>query len=256
MFGPYRHLTKIAGPSAPSAGGGAMTAVAATLRRMSEDQQVVFLHGIGVGPQSWAAQIAALPQGFVGFAPPIAGLGPDDETDFTLAGAAARIVDELDRRQVDHAHLCGLSLGAMVATQVALDHPDRVASLVLSGGQVRPPRALMVLQSAILRVLPARVVAPDGTDKRRVLAVLREVADIDFRPGLTTIDAPTLVLCGSKDVANLRAARALAAGIPDARLRVVAGGGHELNTQRPEDFNAELMAFLRSVADGSAEGSA
>lgn len=216
----------------------------------------MFLHGIGVGPQSWAAQLAALPDGFSGFVPPIAGLDPGGEVDFTLAGAAAGVVDELDRRGVGRAHLCGLSLGAMVATQVALDHPDRVASLVLSGGQVRPPRALMVLQSAILRVLPARVVAPDGTDKRRVLAVLREVADIDFRPGLTTIDAPTLVLCGSKDVANLRAARALAAGIPDARLRVVAGGGHELNTQRPEDFNAELMAFLRSVADGSAEGSA
>ena len=223
---------------------------------MGQDEQVVFLHGIGVGPQSWAAQLATLPDRFSGFAPPIAGLDPGGEVDFTFAGAAADVVDELDRRGVERAHLCGLSLGAMVATQVALDHPDRVASLVLSGGQVRPPRALMALQSAILRVLPARVVAPDGTDKRRVLAVLREVADIDFRPGLTTIDAPTLVLCGSKDVANLRAARALAAGIPDARLRIVAGGGHELNTQRPEDFNAELMAFLRSVADGLAEGSA
>ncbi len=136
----------------------------------------------------------------------------------------------------------------MIAVQTAIDYPDRVASLTLSGGQVHPPRALMTLQSALMRILPAHLVAPDGTSKQRVRAVLAEVARIDFRPHLARIAAPTLVLCGSRDHANLSAARALATGIPNAQLRVIDGGGHELNTDTPEQFNAEIVAFLRQLA--------
>lgn len=215
---------------------------------MAGKKQVVFLHGIGVGPDSWDAHLAALPDGYTGIAPQIAGLTDADERVFTLSGAASDVIRDLDQRGVDRAHLCGLSLGAMIAVQAAIDYPDRVASLVLSGGQVHPPPALMTLQSALMRVLPARVVAPDGTSKQRVLGVLAEVARIDFRPHLARIAAPTLVLCGSKDRVNLSAARALATGIPDARLRVIDGGGHELNTHKPELFNAEVAAFLRQLA--------
>ncbi|MFT4135832.1 alpha/beta fold hydrolase [Microbacterium sp.] len=214
---------------------------------MAQRELVVFLHGLGTGPSSWASQLASLPPGFAGFVPPIAGLDAGDPTPFTLRRATARLLDELDARGAARVHLCGLSLGAMVATQLAIDHPERVASLVLSGGQVHPPRALMALQSVLLRVLPERIVAPDGTGKERVIAVSREIAGTDFRDRLAAITAPTLVLCGARDVANLRGARALAAGIPNARLHLVTGGGHELNTDKPAEFTGQLLAFLASV---------
>ena len=207
-------------------------------------EQVVFLHGLGVGPDSWAAQLTDLPDGYTGFAPRIIGLSDDDEGDFTLSRAAAAVIGELDQRGVVRAHICGLSLGAMVAIYVAVEYPERVASLVLSGGQVHPPRAIMALQSAAMRVLPARVVAPDGTSKRRVLTVLAEVARVDFRPHLAGIGTPTLVLCGSRDFPNLLAAKALAAGIPNAQLHVIEGGGHEFNSDRPTQFSAAVAAFL------------
>lgn len=215
---------------------------------MGVQEHVVFLHGIGVGPDSWDDQIAALPHGYSGYAPRIAGLTNDDEAAFTLIGAANDVVRDLDRRGIDRAHICGLSLGAMVAVQVAIGYPDRVASLMLAGGQVHPPRALMAIQSAVMRILPARLVAPDGTSKQRVLATLAEVARVDFRPDLARITAPTLVLCGSKDAANLPAARALAAGIPNARLSVIDGGGHELNTHKPREFSTEVVSFLQQFA--------
>ncbi len=208
----------------------------------------MFLHGIGVGPNSWDAQIAALPEGYTGVAPQIRGLVNGDESVFTLASAAAVVISEFDQGRSEKVHLCGLSLGAMIAVQIAIEYPERVASLVLSGGQVHPPRALMMLQSALIRVLPTRLVAGDGTSKQRMLAVLAEVANIDFRPHLSRIQVPTLVLCGSKDIANLPAARALQAGIPNARLRIIAGGGHELNTQKPDEFNSEMAAFLREIS--------
>lgn len=143
--------------------------------------------------------------------------------------------------------ICGLSLGAMVATRFALDYPDRTASLTLSGGQVRPPRVLMGIQNAIMRVLPERAVAPPGMSKRTLLAVLTAVGATDFREDLSRISAPTLVMCESKDRPKLPAARQLAAAIPNAELQIVPGAGHEWNTQLPEEFSARLNRFLTRV---------
>lgn len=222
-------------------------AAADSIERMGEQEVVVFLHGLGAGPASWKAQLEGLPSGYTGIAPRVLGLAGGDPTPFTLAGSAEASVAELERRGITRAHWCGLSLGAMVALEVAIDHPDRVTSLVLSGGQVRPSRALMSVQSLVMRALPPRLVAPDGTSKHRVLDVLREVRHMDLTDRLATVEAPTLVLCGSRDRANLPAARTLAAGISNAELRIMPGGGHELNTETPREFTTALAAFLTSV---------
>lgn len=211
-------------------------------------EQVVFLHGLGAGPDSWAAQLATLPEGFSGRAPRISGLSDEGEAEFSFVGAVAEIVRELDRRGIDRAHVCGLSIGAMLALRTVVEHPDRVASLVLSGGQINPPHVVLALQSVLTRVLPARVIAPNGMSKRRALAALAEVSRVDFRAQLPSVEVPALVLCGSRDLVNLPAARATAAGLPNARLRIVEGGGHELNVHKPADFAAELDTFYRDEA--------
>lgn len=215
----------------------------------SQTQTVVFLHGIGAGPDSWNAQVAALPDGYTGIAPRIAGLTDADGQRFSLTAAATAIRSELDRRGIERAHLCGLSLGAMVATRFAIDSPESVASLVLSGSQIRPNPVLMKVQSAIMRLLPARVVAQPGMSKGRMLAVLRAVGATDFRGEVAEITVPTLVMCGLKDRPNLPAARALAAGIPGAQLELVPEAGHEWNVRQPDEFSARLNAFyLRQEA--------
>lgn len=214
----------------------------------SSAQTVVFLHGIGAGPDSWNAQIAGLPEGFAGIAPRIAGLTGADGEGFSLSAAAAAVRDELDRRGVERAHLCGLSLGGMVATRFAIDYPGRVSSLVLSGSQVRPNPALMRVQNAIMRILPAKFVAQPGMSKQRMLAVLGAVGQTDFRSELSQIRVPTLVFCGEKDRANIPAAQELAAGISGADLQLVPGAGHEWNVQHPEEFSRRLNAFYGRVS--------
>lgn len=211
-----------------------------------EAETVVFLHGIGAGPGSWDAQISALPDGFSGFAPAIAGLLNAEGENFSLAAAAAALRRELDRRRIGRAHVCGLSLGGMVATQFAIDYPQRIASLVLSGSQVHPNPKLMKAQSAIMRVLPARLVAQPGMSKQQMLAVLRTVGETDFRAHLSRITTPTLVLCGLRDRPNLPAARELAVGIPAAELQLVPGAGHEWNVHQPEEFNRRIRTFYQN----------
>ncbi|TQL66538.1 pimeloyl-ACP methyl ester carboxylesterase [Nocardioides albertanoniae] len=211
----------------------------------------MFLHALGAWPSSWEAQVRGLPDDFVGVAPDIPGVTEADKVRFDFGSAAGAIVAAIDQQGVARAHVCGLSLGAMVATQIAIDHPARVSSLVLSGSQVAPNLALMAAQRAVIRLLPEKTAARFGMTKKGWLAMLREIAAADFRSGLSDIDVPTLVLCGSRDVANLPAARLLARSVPGAELKVVKGAGHEWNLQFPELFNDVIGDFYRSLGDRS-----
>lgn len=200
---------------------------------------MVLLQGLGQSAATWSGVIGALPDDVRAIALPV-----PLSVDFTLPHAAREVVRELDRLELDHVNLCGLSLGAMVALQISLDAPDRVARLILSGGQVRPNPAMMTVQTAVMRILPSRAVAPPGVSKSTVLATLRAVGQADFRPRLSGVAAPTLVMCGSRDRANLAPARQLASGIPRATLDVIPGVGHEWNRTHPDQFAARVASFV------------
>lgn len=80
--------------------------------------------------------------------------------------------------------------------------------------------------------------------KPTYLAGLREISRIDLRPRLGQVAVPTLVLCGSKDRANIPLTRELAAGIPGAELRIVPDATHLWNLQQPEAFNRAVAEFV------------
>jgi 3-oxoadipate enol-lactonase len=75
---------------------------------------VVFLPGVGAGADSWRYQIENLPKGFEALQPALPGLSDGDEAIFSIDGAVQAILVEFDQRGVDRAHLCGLSLGAVI----------------------------------------------------------------------------------------------------------------------------------------------
>lgn len=209
---------------------------------MTGTQTVVFLHGAGQTAASWDGVIAALPSGVRGVAVGVS-LPPSGQ-EFSLTTVVSDLVAELDQDGSTGVHLCGLSLGAIVALQVAIDHPDRVKTLALSAGQVRPNPVLMAIQNAVIRILPARAFRAGSVDKRTLLNLLAIARDVDFRGTLGKVSTKTLVMCGAKDRANLPAARTLATGIPNARLNVVPGVGHTWNTEHPALFARTVSDFI------------
>ena len=102
----------------------------------------------------------------------------------------------------------------------------------------------MKLQSGAMRLIPASRFADSGVSKDRLLAMLAAAAEADLTDALPQIGAPTLVLVGSKDKANLPGARALADGIPGAQLRIVQGSGHAVNADAPGELAQILRDFL------------
>ena len=82
--------------------------------------------------------------------------------------------------------------------------------------------------------------------------MLLAMAGADLREVLPRIDVPTLLLYGELDTrAPLHVAEELHAGIPASRLVVLPGAGHAVNAERPDEFNAEVRAFLRGLGSGS-----
>jgi pimeloyl-ACP methyl ester carboxylesterase len=204
---------------------------------------VVFLPGLGQLPTDWQAQITAVPAGWRAFVPWLAGMKPTDPARFDLDRAVGGVVSLLEAESLPRAHVCGLSLGAVVAVRLAAQHPELVGRLVLASGQVSPPRSLLKLQLAMTRRTPESRFRKEGLTRERAVAALEALSALDLRADLARVQAPTLVLTGSGDRANRSAAKALAAGIRGARLEVL-DGGHALNTQSPEAFNRAVFGFL------------
>ncbi|MEV0810736.1 alpha/beta hydrolase [Micromonospora sp. NPDC050200] len=237
-------------------------------------ETVVMLPSLAASGRTWRHQVDALGGEFAVLTPELPGHAGDPGP-FTLARATAEVTDLLDRTP-GPVHLVGLSLSATVAVLACLARPGRLGSLVLSGGIAAPPPGLAV-QRAVTTLLPepvlargaARLLAPalaerPEVERHRLLAevtedfraagrrtyldALRQLARADLRPRLGEVTAPTLVLCGSRDRVNLRGARELAAGIPDARLEIVPGVGHLWQLEQPELFSRTIAEFARENA--------
>ena len=185
---------------------------------------------------------------------------------YTLSDMAADAVGLLDHLGIETAHVVGASMGGMIAQTVAIDHPDRVLSLVSimsnTGGRFsgqpaltlypvllrRPPRdrdayiehAVTVFgkigsrgdighDDAHLRDIAARSYdrGITGAGTGRQLAAV--LADRGRGDRLKGVRVPTLVIHGTADrLVRPSGGRATAKAVPGARLMLVDGMGHDL----------------------------
>ncbi|MBB6415029.1 3-oxoadipate enol-lactonase/4-carboxymuconolactone decarboxylase [Streptomyces sp. AK010] len=172
-----------------------------------------------------------------------------------------RLLATLEGLGVHRFGYAGCALGGAVGIELALRHPERLASLALIATSPRfgtadefRQRGVIVRTNGldpIARSAPERwftggfaaaqpaitewaVQMVRTTDPGCYIASCEALASFDVRPELGRVGVPTLVLVGSDDqITGPAEARTLVAGIPDARLAVVPGASHLVPVEQP-----------------------
>ena len=195
-----------------------------------------------------------------------------------LAADAVHLLDALD---IGSAHVYGLSMGGMVAQEVALRFPDRVRALVLGGTTHGGPQAALpspaIAVALASRGTPAarraelagralftpsfREREPERVRRylghlgrhrasaRGLVSHLAAAAYHDTRARLGRITAPTLVMHGAQDELTPPAnAQLLAQAIPAARLALVPDAGHLYLLEQPDVSHALFTDWLAAIS--------
>ena len=236
---------------------------------------VVLIHGHPFNRSMWAPQLAALADGYRVVAPDLRGYGDSPVTPGTvpMSQLAADVARLLDRLGVARAALVGLSMGGLVAMEMAIADPARWWALGLAATTAEPvttaersdrrARAGQAERDGIQVMaedMAGRLFGPEvdqvvaqqvmammlATDPRGAAAALRGRAERpDYRPRLGELDLPALVITGDQDgYSNTEITDRLTVCLRHPTRVTLPGLGHLPNLEGPDRFHASLRVFL------------
>ena len=225
---------------------------------------LVYLHGAGGTHQHWLYQVRDLPQTPT-YALDLPGHGQSTGPGYDSIHAYADwLIAFLDAAGLGQTVLAGHSMGGAIALQAALQHPGRVAGLVLiaTGARLRvAPGLLDAIRldfSAAIGLMGDWAYGPEALPEvvrlgqRQLAAAGPEILHNDFRAcdGFNVLDrlgeiaAPTLILCGTLDrMTPTKYSTYLRDNILGASLLLVEGAGHMLMIEDPGAVARALASF-------------
>lgn len=248
---------------------------------------LVLVHGHPFDHTMWNPQIEAFSATRRVIAPDLRGYGTSTaalETATPLSRFARDIEELLDEAKVESCVLAGLSMGGQIVMECCDRFPERVRGVVLADTFPAPetPQGRLTRNATADRLLAEgmrwyadevleKMVAPyadadvkahvhrmmTATDPRGAAAALRGRARRpDYRPLLTRLTVPALVVVGADDeFTPVSDAEAMHTALPDSTLHVIEHTAHLPNLERPAEFNRALADFLTTRIDPDRRGS-
>jgi 3-oxoadipate enol-lactonase len=238
-----------------------------------ERTPIVFLHGVGSDKSVWRPQLEhfsaerrAVAFDYPGYGesdPAPEGTGRDD--------FATAILGAMGALGIPRAHICGLSLGGVVAIAMHALEPEACASLILADSFASHPDGQGIYDRAVAASSDLRALAEGRVDvllaqpadpavRRDVIETMAAIDPMAYRTGAEAvwlarqeeraalIRCPTLVLCGTDDrVTPPALSTALTKLVPGAVYEAIERAGHLSNLEQPGEFNALAGAFVRGV---------
>lgn len=245
---------------------------------------LVLIPGTGQGGAIWGNQIAFFRDRYRVISLDNRGAGRSEVTEggYTISQMAADAIALLDEIGLSGVHLCGQSMGAMIAQEIAIERPDLVGTLQLHGtvdhvASYPHLRRQLEIRLALVRNELWEIFGPNSViwlnppdyvnahddelslQQERFFKNLPNPkslaghfeADLlyDARGRLSQITAPTLITVGSHDITTLPVyGEAVHHQIAGSEFCVFAGGGHLPFLQMPDEFNGIVASFLAGAS--------
>ena len=231
---------------------------------------LLLLHSLGVSSESWGRVVEPLAQSWSVYALDMMGHGDSDKPprNFLIEDYARNVIHFSDRLGLGQILLCGNSVGALIAMEVAVTYPEKVKALVLVGcpgwdawGRIERlmlsalnydiegnplPATKEQLAMSYTQVTPVLI---EWVNQQRAKArqwmkkTMIAIGLYDTIPKLPLVRCPTLVVFGSEDLLRERE-MVLLEGISDAKHAVVPNAGHLPQMDNPQGFLKEVKQFL------------
>ncbi|MDH3242269.1 MAG: alpha/beta fold hydrolase [Alphaproteobacteria bacterium] len=240
---------------------------------------VTFSNSLATDLHLWDAQVAEIEDRYRILRYDTRGHGktaaPPPPYDFALL--ESDVIGLWDRLGIARSHYVGLSLGGSTGFGLAINYPERIASLAGCDCRVTSPPAFKaawesrvemvekggtaaVVEDTMNRWFTGPTLAADGPDMERIRTMIRETSangfigcanalqGIEYLEAARTIACPTLIIVGENDpAATPELAGAMHQRVAGSRLEVLPDAAHISNIENPAAFNAALIPFLDAV---------
>lgn len=243
--------------------------------RTGQGEPLLLIHGLGSSALNWELQVASFARQYQVITYDQRGHGrsskpPGPYSMQTFAEDAARLLRALG---IPSAHVVGISMGGMIAFELAIRFPKLLKSLVIVNSvpamRVETPREhlekwqrLLIMEllgvRQLARILSRRLFPKPGqgelrrtfverwaqNDKQAYKAALRAILNWDVEERLGEIRCPTLVVASDRDYWPLERKESYTAKMPNGRMAVIRDARHAVCVEKPEEFNRILREFL------------
>lgn len=240
-----------------------------------QGQPVLFIHGLGSSARDWEPQVKHFTTKYQVITFDVRGHGQSDKPQgpYTIPLFAADTITLIKMLGLGPVHLVGISMGGMIAFQLAVDAPELVRSMtIVNSGPALIVRTLAerlsIWQRFIIvrllgmrkmgEVLAKRLFPKDEhaairatfadrwaeNDQRAYLDAMRALVNWSVAEHLPKITCPTLFLCADQDYSPTSLKEFYAKQMPHAELVVIADAHHAVPVEQPEEFNRAVDEFL------------
>ena len=247
-----------------------------------EGEPILLLHGLGSSLRDWEQQIPVFAQHYQVIACDVRGHGRSSKPPgpYSIPQFTADVVELLRHLQVQDAHILGLSMGGMIAFQMAVDNPQFVKSMVIvNSGPEIVPRTWQDHLNVWQRLLISRLMGPRKmgevisqrifpethqadmrqtmasrwaeNNKAAYLAATKALIGWSVAEHLPRISCPTLVITADQDYTPISAKEAYVQQMPKARLHIIKNSRHATPIDQTELFNTAVLQFWAKLKNGT-----
>lgn len=237
---------------------------------------ILFLHGLGSSTRDWESQTTHFAAKHAVVTVDLRGHGQSEKPPgpYSIRGFSDDVAALLGEVDLIPVVVVGLSLGGMVGFQLAVDHPEVVAELVIVNAvpafelESSRQRLEIAVRKVILRFMGMRKIGevlagrlfPDENmeeqratmtqrwaenDKRAYRDSFQAILDWDgVTEAMSHVEKPILMVASDQDYMTIEAKQPFVDAMPSAEMFVIENAHHAVPAERPEEFNTVLEEFL------------